>query len=66
MKCIYTKYGIEVFEEGKKNYLRYDAGEIVIKLRTIEISKEEAIEIQQQRSPQEMYEYMIEKLNDRI
>lgn len=66
MNKIYEDYGIEILRDDEKYFLRYDAGEIVVQLKDIEISEVEAREIQQQKSEKELYDYMIKNLNDRI
>ncbi len=66
MDKIYEDYGIEIFKNDVKYFLRYDAGEIVAQLKDIEISGVEAREIQEQKSEKELYDYMIKNLNDRI
>lgn len=66
MDKIYEDYGIEIFKNDEKYFLRYDAGEIVAQLKDIEISGVEAREIQEQKSEKELYDYMIKNLNDRI
>ena len=42
MEKIFSGYGIEIFINGGKYFLRYDSGEIVSKLIEIEISEEDA------------------------
>jgi len=66
MDIICESHGIEIVRGGEKYFLRYDAGEIVSKIKEIEISKKEAIEIQAITTEQELYDYMIHNLNDRL
>lgn len=39
---LFNEFGIEINSEDGKYYLTYDEGEIVVKMVTIEISKEDA------------------------
>lgn len=66
MEQIYNDYGIEVFKEDNKYFLRYDAGELVVQMNTIEITKEEAKQIQLQKSSEELYQYLIKNINKRM
>ena len=66
MDIICESYGIEIVRGGEKYFLRYDAGEIVSKIKEIEISKKEAVEIQAITTEQGLYDYMIHNLNDRL
>ena len=63
MEIIYESHGIEIVSKDEKLFIRYDAGELVHKVREIEISKKEAREIQTITTSQELYDYMIENLN---
>lgn len=42
MKKIYEDYGIIIMQDDDKYYIQYDAGELVDKIDTIEVSKEDA------------------------
>lgn len=42
MEKIMEDEGIELYRNNNKYYLRYDAGELMIKMKNIEISAEEA------------------------
>ena len=42
MQKIMEDGGIELFKDNSKYYLRYDAGELMIKMKNLEISVEEA------------------------
>jgi len=47
MDRIYEGFGIEIFADGEKRYLKYDAGHFNIVYKTIEISLEDALIAQQ-------------------
>ena len=61
MNTIYESHGIEIVRSGGKFFLRYDEGELVLKIKKIEISKREAMEIQAITTEQGLYDYMIHK-----
>lgn len=42
MQKILENEGIELYKDGGKYYLRYDSGELMIKMKNIEISAQEA------------------------
>ena len=42
MEKIMENEGIELYKNNNKYYLRYDAGELMIKIKNLEISEEEA------------------------
>jgi hypothetical protein len=46
--------------------MRYDAGEIVVQMREIEVSEEEVRQIQLQKSSKELYDYLLKHLNKRM
>ena len=46
MQRIFQRYGIEILTEDGKYYISYDAGGIVIRYVTIEVSEEDAIRAQ--------------------
>ena len=66
MDIICESHGIEIVRSGEKYYLRYDAGEIVSKIKEIEISEKEATEMQAITTEQRLYDYMIHNLDDRL
>ena len=62
MEIIYEAHGIEIVSKDKKLFFRYDAGELVHKIREIEISEKESMDIQLIPTSQELYDYMIKNL----
>lgn len=66
MEQIYNEYGIEIIKRDGKYFMRYDAGGIVVQMREIEILEEEVRQIQSQKSPKELYDYLIKNLNSRM
>ena len=42
MQKILEDEGIELYKDNSKYYLRYDSGELMIKMKSLEISAEEA------------------------
>ena len=42
MEKLFEDYGIVIMQEDEKYYIQYDAGELVDKITTIELSKEDA------------------------
>ena len=66
MKQIYEKFGIEIFIENQHYFLRLDAGEIVVQIRDIPISESEAKSIMAIDNSSDLYDYMLENINDRI
>lgn len=42
MKKIFEDYGIIIMQDDEKYYIQYDAGELVDKIDTIQVSKEDA------------------------
>ena len=63
MDIIYEGHGIEIVSRDEKFFIRYDAGELVHKIREIEISEKEAMEIQTITTSQALYDYMIKNFN---
>ena len=61
MEKIFIGHGIEIFKEGQKFFLLYDAGEISDRMEKIEISKEEVIEAQ--KGSMEAYNIIIKYQN---
>jgi hypothetical protein len=45
-KTFFSDYGIEIYKRSGKIYIRYDAGELVVQMREIEITEEEAAKAQ--------------------
>jgi len=66
MEYLFNDYGIEVYLKGDKYFLRYDAGELVVQLNEIEITKEEAEQIRSKESSEELYQFLIKNLNKRM
>ena len=66
METIYNAHGIEIVKRDDQYFLRYDAGEIVTVINEIEISEEESREIQRKKDMEDLYEYMIQNLNERM
>jgi hypothetical protein len=58
MKQIVEDEGIILLNEGNEYYIQYDAGELMIKIKRLEITKEEAENIIS--NPQIMYDIIIE------
>ena len=58
MQKIFEDYGIEIFTEDGKYYIRCEAGEMVIRYVTIEVSEEDAIRAQ--KSENDAYHVLIE------
>ena len=63
MEIIYESHGIEIVSKDEKIFIRYDAGELVHKIKEIEISIKEAMDIQAITTSQGLYDYMIKNLN---
>lgn len=66
MKPIYLHFGIAITRHDNKMFLEYDSGEIVSGIKEIEISEQEAKELQELKDGKSIYEYMIKNLGDRI
>ncbi|WP_219834743.1 hypothetical protein [Paenibacillus sp. R14(2021)] len=56
-RLVFSDYGIEIYERNEKKYIRYDAGEIVVQIREIEITAEEAAKAQ--LGPEYAYEVIV-------
>lgn len=54
---IFAGYGVEIFLRQGKYFIRYDAGEIAIKMREDEITHDEAIKAQ--KSEKDAYEVLL-------
>ncbi|MFD1739543.1 hypothetical protein ACFSCX_23970 [Bacillus salitolerans] len=57
MSVIFSDYGIEISEEDGRYFLNFDEGELVPKLRTIEVTLEETKK--GMLSPKDAYEVII-------
>jgi hypothetical protein len=66
MEQIYNKYGIEIIKKDNKFFMKYDAGEIAVQIREIEITEDEVKYIQSKKDSKELYNYLIRNLNDRM
>lgn len=66
MEQIYSHFGINIIKQDEKYFLQYENGEIVSIINRIEISEQEAEELQEQKDGNAIYEYMIKNLSDRI
>lgn len=66
MEQIYSRYGITIIKYNEKYFLEYDSGEIVSVIKKIEVSEQEAKELQELKDGKSIYEYMIKNLGDRI
>lgn len=66
MKQIYSHFGINIIKQDEKYFLQYDNGEMISTIKKIEISEQEAEELQGQKDGNAIYEYMIKNLGDRI
>ena len=63
---LYSNFGITIVQRNDQYFMYYDSGEIVSKMKEIEISELEAKELQEQKDEDAVYKYMIKNLNDRI
>lgn len=61
MNKIFDDYGIEVFSKDDKYFIKYDEGEIIGKIRMMEISKEDALLVQ--KSEYDAYQVIIKYQN---
>lgn len=43
---VFESYGIEVIKRGECLYVRYDAGEVVVRMVEVEVSEAEAAKVQ--------------------
>lgn len=66
MEQLYSDFGITIVKQEDRYFMQYDSGEMVSKVKKIEISGQEAKELQEQKDENAIYEYMIRNLNDRI
>lgn len=61
MKKIFEDFGIEVYTDGEKKYIRYDDGEIAAHYTIVEVSDNDAI--QAQLSDKDAYNVIIKYQN---
>ena len=47
---IFCDYGIEIFKRDDRFFIRYDAGEVVVRLEEVEVSEQEALKAQKSES----------------
>lgn len=66
MEQIYSSFGITIIKQDQKFFLQYDSGEIVSVIKNIEISEQEAEELQKKIDGKAIYDYIIKNLSDRI
>lgn len=66
MEQIYSHFGITIIRQDEKYFMQYDSGEMVSSLKKIEITEQEAKELQEKQDGNAIYEYMIKNLGDRI
>lgn len=66
MVPIYSHFGITVIKQDEKYFMQYDCGEIVSIIKKIEISEQEAKELQELKAEKAVYEYIIKNFGDRI
>lgn len=66
MEQIYSNFGITIIKHGNKFFMEYDSGEIVSVIKKIEISEQEARELQERKDEKSISEYMIKNLDDRV
>ncbi len=66
MEQIYSRFGITIIKQAEKYFMQYDNGEMVSVIKKIEISEQEAKELQDQKDESSIYEYMIKNLCDKI
>lgn len=65
MKKVFAGYGLEIFVNNGKYYLRADFGEIVDRIRDVEITNEEAEKIQRSSKDANEVMYILDE-NNRI
>lgn len=56
-KMIFSDFGIDIVQKDDKYFLRYDSGELVVKMEEIEITEDESIKAQ--KSEQDAYEVIL-------
>ncbi len=66
MEQIYSRFGITIIKQAEKYFMQYDNGEMVSVIKKIEISEQEAKELQDQKDESSIHEYMIKNLCDKI
>ena len=57
MEIILDDEGIQLIRKDNKYYLKFDEGELMIKMKELEITHEEAIQVQ--RNPDYAYDIII-------
>lgn len=65
MRQFYNKHGIEIIKNNDRFFMRYDSGEVVAQMRELEITKEEARQIQSSGNSNELYDCLVKILNRR-
>ncbi len=66
MKCIFSDFGLEIFKNFNRFFLRFDAGEIVSIMKNIELSRSEAEYIMHEKDWKKIDKYLIDnKICDR-
>lgn len=66
MKQTFSHYGITIIKHDDKYFIEYDSGDIVSVIKKLEITKQEADDLQELKDEKSIYEYMIKNLGDRI
>lgn len=66
MGQIYSSFGITIIKQNEKYFIQYDSGEMASVIKKVEISEQEAKELQEQKSGKAIYEYMLKNLSDRM
>lgn len=66
MEQIYSHFGITIIKQDEKYFMQYNNVEMASVIKKIEISEQEAKELQDQKDGNSIYEYMIKNLFDRI
>ena len=60
-EIIFSDFGIEILKRSERLYLSYDAGELIVNMKEIEITKEECIKAQ--KSEDDAYEVILNHQN---
>ncbi len=61
MEIILENSGIELLKKGEKYFLRFDAGELAVQMQELEITIEEAAQVQ--KNPTDAYNIIIKYQN---
>lgn len=56
---IFSDFGIRIIKSEGRFYIEYDAGEVAVSMRTVEVTEQEAQRAQ--RSERDAYEILLEK-----